>query len=146
MVQWYKCVCCNHKAEGDRYKLDGVRCEKCNGGPFMPCENSPAPEDSLCIGCGIVMEPGPRKICRVCSITKRRHSTGELTLDIEVASWYNTLTDAMVGAITTAAHAGMPEDVAYQVMKAAMSAALPEAVVVSKKDKKEKNIPPPQKI
>ncbi|MED1784251.1 hypothetical protein P4V43_20730 [Brevibacillus fortis] len=55
----------------------------------------------------------------------------ELTANIEVASWYNSLTDAMVGAITTAAHAGMPEEVAHQVMKAAMSAALPDAIVVS---------------
>ncbi|KMZ43974.1 MULTISPECIES: hypothetical protein [Bacillales] len=56
----------------------------------------------------------------------------ELTANIEVASWYKSLTDAMVGAITTAAHAGMPEEVAHQVMQAAMSAALPDAIIVSK--------------
>lgn len=132
MGEWYRCVSCNHKAKGDCYKLDGVRCEKCNGGPFMPCENSSAPEDSYCIGCGVFMGTGPRKICQVCWVTKRRQSVGELTVNIEVASWYNTLTDSIVGAITTAAHAGMPAEVAHQVMKAAMSAALPDAIVVSK--------------
>ncbi|MDC0761683.1 hypothetical protein POF51_13335 [Brevibacillus sp. AG] len=78
------------------------------------------------------MEPGPRKICQRCWMTKRRQSAGELTVNVEVASWYNTLTDAMVGAITAAAHEGMPEEVAQQVMQAALSAALPDAIVVSK--------------
>lgn len=119
MSQWYRCVCCNHKAKGDHYKLDGVHYEKCNSGPFMPCENSPAPEDSYCIGCGVFMGTGPRKICQVCWVTKRRHSAGELIINVEVASWYNTLTDAMVGAITAAAHTGIPEEVAHQVMQAA---------------------------
>ncbi|WP_312118139.1 hypothetical protein [Brevibacillus reuszeri] len=60
------------------------------------------------------------------------HRLSELTAKIEVASWYSTLTDAMVEAITAAAHAGMPVQVAHQVMRAAMSTAMPDAIVVSK--------------
>ncbi|WP_289135784.1 hypothetical protein [uncultured Brevibacillus sp.] len=58
-------------------------------------------------------------------MSEDNYRLSELTAKIEVASWYSKLTDAMVEAITAAAHAGMPAHVAHQVMRAAMSTAMP---------------------
>ncbi|WP_411503468.1 hypothetical protein [Brevibacillus centrosporus] len=89
-------------------------------------------EANQCIGCGCVMKAGPKIICDKCCKPRISTAVGDLTVKVEIASWYTSLTNNLMEAIVKTAHEGMPEHAAHQVMKAALTAVIPDAIQVEK--------------